>query len=82
MGVCLVREQPEGVLAGVVGLALGVVGAEQRDELGIVSGLHGDRARGLVGRSVNLRGEPPTGASQRVIGGLGREIFVIRFRPL
>ena len=49
------------------GAALGVVGVEQRDELGIVTGLHGDRARGLVGRSVNLRGEPPTGASQRVI---------------
>jgi hypothetical protein len=58
------------------------VGVEQRDELGIVSGLHGDRARGLVTRSVNLRGEPTAGASQRVIGGLCREIFVIRFRPL
>jgi hypothetical protein len=39
MGVGLVREQPEGVLADAVGGARGVVGVQERDELGIVSGL-------------------------------------------
>lgn len=60
---------------------------QQRQQLRIVTGVpggqqHSDRAARLVGQGMDLRREPAPRPPQSVIGGLGRQILVIRRCPL